>query len=84
MRIAVFVLGLGLIAAPALAADDEAAPKPKDDGDKVICKTETIPNSRFTKKTCMRKADWDQRTETAMRAFREVQNRTQTYGGKGN
>lgn len=82
MRAIILAIGLALAAGPA-QADEAPAAKAKDDADKVVCKKEVVPNSRFTKRTCMTKAEWEQRTETAMRALRDVQNRTQTYGGKG-
>jgi hypothetical protein len=82
MRAVILAFGLALAAGPAFAADDPA-PAGKDDNDKVVCKKVTKPNSRFATRTCMTKAEWEQQTEAAMKAFRDVQNRTQTFGGKG-
>jgi hypothetical protein len=43
----------------ASAAPSAPAAKPADDPDKVVCREEPVTGSRFTRRICMTKAEWD-------------------------
>lgn len=77
MRVAVLAMSLALAAAGVASASDadQMKPAPKAKKEKVICKERTKANSRFSTRSCMTQAEWDQATETARSAFSDVQNR---------
>ncbi len=79
MRLVILGLGLAFIAGPALA-DDAPRGKPAakaEDPNEVVCKERLRANSRFKARMCLTRADWEARTDTAVQAFSEVQNRPQ-------
>ena len=54
------------------AKTDQADPKPaKTAADTKICKTQSQTMTRFRKKTCRTKAEWDRISEDARRAHNE-------------
>lgn len=57
---------VSLPAAPALAS---AEPKAKDKRDEVVCKRQKRTDSRFTKKTCHTRAQWNEIAEQNQRDF---------------
>ena len=69
--------------APA-AAPTKAADKPAPDLDKIICRQEEVTGSKFTRRVCMTKADWDAQSRDAERferRLREVQTGAPPGGG---
>jgi hypothetical protein len=83
------VLGLSLaLAAGGLASADEATEQvrtaPQAKKEKVICKERIKANSRFSTRSCMTAAEWEEQAETARSAFSEVQNRPMTDISRGN
>lgn len=66
----------GAAATPAPAG---ATPAPsssvtgKSDPNRMICKKESIPGSRFTTKTCRTLAEWEQLAEDARTVTRDIQ-----------
>lgn len=59
------------------AADPAPAPdpvKPDPDQARVICKNETI-GTRFKKRVCRTKAEWEQITKDSQAAVKEIQER---------
>ncbi len=48
------------------------------DKTRLVCKRETAPNSRLSKRVCMTVAEWDERAETSRGAVQEIQNRPRT------
>ena len=70
-------LALAIMAAPAIAAFDTApAPgtpaDPTADGNKVICKEQKDTGTRFPKKKCMTKAQWEAMAEHHKRDAKEM------------
>lgn len=47
--------------AAAASADNPDPAKKKDDGQKVVCKTEDVVGSMIPKRICMTRADWEKR-----------------------
>jgi hypothetical protein len=57
------------------AVDPAPAPaKPDPDQERVICKNETI-GTRFKKRVCRTKAEWEQITKDSQAAVKEIQER---------
>jgi hypothetical protein len=87
MLIAIILASLALATEPAApvpaedaasSVEDVAAPAARSavaDPDRLVCRRETKANSRFTTKVCKTAAEWEERTETARRAFAETQQR---------
>lgn len=78
---------------PASTATTEAAPasapaatakSDKADSDRLICKRESKPNSRFTTKVCKTGQEWEDRAEEARKAFGETQQRPMVSTDRGN
>ncbi|MGF1462516.1 MAG: hypothetical protein ACFB2Z_05035 [Maricaulaceae bacterium] len=73
---------------PATAATEPAttedAPPPKRSDDdyrtRLVCKHEPITGSRFTKRTCLTQAQWDDRRAADREAIRDLE-RLQSAGG---
>ena len=85
---------LVLVMAAALAAGDASTPAPSanpapdtgrpaaksmSDPDRVICKTEAITGSRFEKRICRTRLEWDQMTQRA----EEMQRINAQHAGAG-
>lgn len=64
---------LAVAATPSTAAAQAAAGRTSASADdnKMICKGETRPNSRFKDKVCKTRAEWDQIREEQLRNARE-------------
>lgn len=60
-------------AAPADAAAKAAADAKAEAAAKFVCRLETATGSRFPKKVCRRKADFDQKTEEDQAGLRQKQ-----------
>lgn len=73
-----------VVAPPVIDAARPPRPK-KEGGDRMVCRTEVKPNSRFTTKVCKTADEWEERTETARDALGAMQQRptTQICGLKG-
>ncbi len=52
------------------------AAKPKDDPDKIVCKTEQVTGSRFNQKVCMTKGQWDDAEKNSERVANYLQSQT--------
>ena len=61
--------GFALVSVPLIAGEDTPDP------DKLICKQEKKPNSRFTAKTCFTRAQWDEMSEQNKRSYSETRDR---------
>ena len=75
-----FGLAVAMMAAPAIAASTPAAPastpsNPAADDNKVICKQQKASGTRFAKKKCMTKAQWDLMAEQHRRDAEEWLNK---------
>lgn len=69
-HVAIALLVSASLAAPAaLAAGDSPSEKGK-----LVCKSERRTGTRFPKRTCYRKADWDKITDANRRAAEELLN----------
>jgi hypothetical protein len=66
--------------APAAGKKKDAS----DKGDKVVCREETIPNSRFTKKVCLLQSAREARAEHHQEDFKEMVDRPVFSIDKGN
>ncbi|MXO52205.1 hypothetical protein GRI42_12900 [Erythrobacter gaetbuli] len=83
MKKTAIALAVTLLMAPAAyaqdaepAAGDTAATTAADDGEeRVICKRTSIVGSKFKKKMCGTKADWDRMAQNSKDATREFQTR---------
>jgi hypothetical protein len=67
-------LDAGPASAPAAAAPAASATSNADDPDRVICKNQPVTGSRFIKRICMKRSDWDEqvrRTEEGRRKLGE-------------
>lgn len=78
----IFLLLTASEPAPAPAAETTAQPAPAavtqaaaDDKDRLVCRRETKPNTRFTSKTCKTVAEWEERSKTAQESFEDVRGR---------
>lgn len=67
-------------AEPAPAAAETAS----EDKSRLVCRREMKANSRFSTKICKTVAEWEERAETARRAFGEVQDRPVVDISRGN
>ena len=77
MRAIILVAVAGLIVStPAFAGDKDPAAK-KDDGSKIICKTESYVGSIIPRRMCMTKADWERGESDA----REAKDKFDQKGG---
>jgi invasion protein IalB len=67
------LVALAVAATPAIAAAPTAAgpTSASADDNKMVCKGETRPNSRFKNKVCRTRAEWDQIREEQLRNARE-------------
>ncbi len=54
------------------------------DKSRMVCRREMKANSRFSTKICKTVAEWEERAETARRAFGEVQDRPVVDISRGN
>lgn len=59
---------------PAAAA--HKAKDSKDDPDRVICRSEPVPNSRFNQRVCLTKSQWDEKNQEAQSIVNDIQNHT--------
>ena len=48
------------------------------DSTRLICRKETAPNSRLTKRVCMTAAEWEERAETGRTAVEDIQKQPRT------
>ena len=55
------------------------APRPADDPDKVVCRSEEVTGSRFKRRVCHTRSEWDQMTAKADDAMRQINERA--FGG---
>ena len=78
-------LGIALLVSASLSAPAAlaAGDAPKDKG-KLVCKSERKTGTRFPKRTCYRKADWEKITEANRRAAEELLNSRVVSTAKGN
>ncbi len=61
---------------PASAVAEEATPAATgSDKDRLVCRRESRPNTRFTSKVCKTVAEWEARSKTAQEAFEDVRGR---------
>ena len=60
----------------------QAAGKPAPDPDKVICREEEVTGSKFTRRVCMTKANWEAQSRDAERFERRL-NEVQTGAPPG-
>jgi hypothetical protein len=79
------VAGALILAAQAAGPADTAAtppaktaPKPQDDSQAVVCKTETVVGSLIPSRVCRTKADWDAMTESGRKSTQDVQTKALT------
>lgn len=70
-------------AEPADAAAKAAAAK-KADQEKIVCRTEGVPNSRFKQQVCLSKKEWAERTRSGEEVGRELGNRPVVNLAPGN
>jgi hypothetical protein len=59
------------LAAASPAVSSGAKASGDDDPDRVICKNQPVTGSRFIKRICMRRADWDEQVRRADEAKRK-------------
>lgn len=76
--------GLLLLAADPVATASEATPPAPSQGaeatassdkDRLICRRESRPNTRFTSKVCKTATEWEERSKAAQEAFEDVRGR---------
>ncbi len=53
------------------------------DGDKLICRNEPITGSRFIKRVCLKKFQWDQRDRDTEQYQQGIMDRSGTVGARG-
>ena len=70
--LASFAIGISLVST-SLAAS--AQTPGKSDPDEIVCKREKKVNSRFTTKTCLTRAQWNEIAEANKRDYAENQSR---------
>ena len=65
---------LAVAATPAIAAAQAVATQASasSDDNKIVCKGQTRPNSRFKDKVCRTRAEWEQIREQQVRDAREM------------
>jgi hypothetical protein len=81
--ITAIALGLLLLAAdpapdaePTAPADGASLPSTSGaDKDRLVCRRESKPNTRFTSKVCKTAAEWEERAKAAQQAFEDVRGR---------
>ena len=66
---------LALAAAQPVPSEPRATP-PAADSEKMICKHQALTGTRFAKKICYTKADWDAKAEADRRALAEMTGNT--------
>ena len=66
--------------APAIVDAPRDTPK---EGDKVICRNEPITGSRFIKRVCLKKFQWDQRDRDTEQYQQGIMDRSGTVGARG-
>jgi hypothetical protein len=75
------------VAAPptpaASAAPPAPAANPKDDPDKVVCREEQVTGSRFTRRVCMTKSDWDDREKQSHELMNALDQQSGVAGAGG-
>ncbi len=67
------------VVAPATVQADKADADP----DKMICRKEEITGSRFAKRVCMTKSQWDEQTRKTEEFERRLNETTQSHAGGG-
>lgn len=76
----------GLTTAPvvrsASSADQVADSAANAKSDRVACRQETKPNSRFTRRVCRKAKDWNQTAQAAQADLGAVQMRNQSQQGE--
>lgn len=68
-------LSAAIVCALAMTSTTALAAEKKSDPDAVICKREKQTTTRFTKRTCMTKAQWDALAEQNRRNYSEMRDR---------
>jgi hypothetical protein len=82
MRKFLFALvALSLASGPAVAGGAKSG---KQDGQEMVCKRQANTGTRFAKKICHTRAQWEEITEAAKRAAAEDLNKPTVNVGKGN
>lgn len=64
------IFAIALAAAEAQSAPPPAAPKPVPPAEKVVCRTQSIDGTRFERRVCKPKAQWDAEHAEAQRLLR--------------
>ncbi len=63
-------------AASSASADGASQPAAASaDKDRLVCRRESRPNTRFTSKVCKTAAEWEERAKAAQEAFEDVRGR---------
>ncbi len=68
---------------PAVVQGSQSSADAQSDPDRVICKREAITGSRFEKRVCMTKADWDDRAKQVEILERRLNHTPTPTGGGG-
>ncbi|MEM7665128.1 MAG: hypothetical protein AAF250_04680 [Pseudomonadota bacterium] len=63
------------------SANAETAEAEADQGEKVICKRTAVVGSKFKKKVCGTKKQWEMMANSSSRAARDIQRRNRSTGG---
>ena len=79
-RLPVMLVQLGL--ATALPAAAFAFTSPNEDSERIICKKAPKTGTRFERRLCATKAQWDKMTEQQKRDYSEMRDRPQIEIGR--
>jgi hypothetical protein len=83
MRTLLACSAAALLAATAASGQTESAPPApakKDDGSKIVCKTEEFVGSRIPKRVCMTRSQWEQARQAAAEILDQRQMWKETKG----
>ncbi len=58
-----------------------AAARPADDRDRIVCRQEEVTGSKFTRRVCMTKGQWDEQSRDAERFERRMNEIQMGTGG---
>lgn len=76
MRTVILAAALSMVCGSAAMAQASASAERIEDGDKVICKKVSQPNTRFKKKECHKKAYWELMARVTREEFAKTQNKS--------
>ena len=67
--------------APPPSSPAASKPAAADDSTKVICRREEVTGSRFERKVCMTRAQWDEQSQAAQRLEQQLHESAASNGG---